>query len=135
MPLMPLYEQSWWKKIFTGKKESKKENALEDILAIKEFLHDLQLEIPLLSKELEQLEELEKERLVAREGVLQVNLETQAKIFDKILERYEFFQNDAIISGIRLQRLAQQFLEHAKKAGLVDLVHKKKKDHRWKFNW
>ncbi|MBI2666456.1 hypothetical protein HYX13_02495 [Candidatus Woesearchaeota archaeon] len=132
---MSLYEQSWWKRIFAGKNKPRKTDAGSDITAIKEFLQDLQQEIPLLNRELEQLEELEKERSVASEGVLQVNLETQGKFFDKIFERYEFFENDTSINGIRLQRLGKHFLEHAKKAGLVDLVHLKKKDHRWKFNW
>ena len=124
---MSIYQQSWWKKIFAAKKEPKKADALADIFAAKEFLQDLQQEIPLLSKEIEQLEELEKERGVAQEGILQVNLETQAKVFDRILERYEFIQNDTDINGIRLQRLAQHFLERAKTAGLVDLLHQKKK--------
>ncbi len=60
-----------------------------------------------LLKQLKKLEELEKEYKVASSGIKQVNLETQAKILDKLLERYAFYQNDIDINGIRVKLIAK----------------------------
>jgi hypothetical protein len=103
--------------------------------AIKEFLSDVNSESKILIKELNKLEELEKERKVASAGIVQVNLETQAKVIDKILERYEFFQNDVDINGQRVKIIVNQFLKKAEKAGLKDLVNNKKQKPRWQGKW
>jgi len=79
------------------------------------------------------LEELEKERQVARSGIIQINLETQEENFEKILERYEFLENDVGINGLRLRMIAKEWLKHAQKAGLKDLVKEKKQSVRWKY--
>jgi hypothetical protein len=78
---------------------------------------------------------LEKEREVARPGIVHINLETQAEVLDKLLQRYEFFQNDADINGLRLRQIAQHFLNLAQKEGLKDLVKEKKRDLKWRFGW
>ena len=131
---MAFYEKKWWKALF-DKKENKKIDSLKDIEAIKEGILDLKDEVKYLLPELEKLEELEKEREVARAGIIKINLNTQAEVLDKLLERYQFFQNDIDINGIRLKAIATNFLKHAKKAGLNDLVSEKKQDVKWKFYW
>jgi len=130
---MPLYEKEWWKKLFKGKEREKKVDAVNDIQAIKEFLQDVNSDAKILLKELDQLEELEKERQVARSGIIQINLETQEENFEKILERYEFLENDVGINGLRLRMIAKEWLKHAQKAGLKDLVKEKKQSVRWKY--
>lgn len=132
---MALYQKKWWKKLFQKKKHSQKVDSLKNIQSIIEFLKDIRSDKNLLLEELKKLEELEKEREVANEGLRQINLESQAKILDNLLERYQFFQNDADINGIRVKQIASQFLNHAEEAGLKDLVHKKKKDMKWNFDW
>ena len=132
--LMKVYEKKWWKKMF-DKKPKHKEDVLKDLEAISDFLEDVNDEAKQLLPELKTLEELEKERQVASSGLTQVNLETQAAVLDKILQRYEFFQNDVDVNGIRIKRVAQEFLKQAKKAGLKDLVEEKEKAHQWKFFW
>ncbi len=132
---MLLYEKRWWKKLFKPKKYERKEDTLKDIEAISEFLKDVNDDAKFLLHKLTKLRELEKERSVARKGIMQVNLEAQAELLDKILERYEFFQNDVDINGIRVKRISQQLLKHAKHEGMKELVGEKKKDMKWKFDW
>lgn len=125
---------SWWSRVFPKEAEPKVE-VLKDIQAIQESLREAPGETKMLLKELQKLEELEKERQVARESMIPVNLEAQAKILDTILQRYEFYQNDVDIGGIRVKQIAREFLKKARHAGLKDLVNEKKKDMKWQFDW
>lgn len=122
-------KKSWWQK----KELSKKEDAVKDIEAIIEFFEDINDDAKVVLPHLERLHELEKERVIAKEGLTPVNLETQAKVIDKLLERYEFFQNDVDVNGIRIKGIAVAFLKHAEKAGLRDLAKEKRQDIHWKF--
>ncbi len=131
---MALYEQRWWKRLFK-KRERKGTDPLADLQAIKEFLQDLKTELPVLQQQVNKLQDLEKERRIAHQGLLQVNIQTQAEQLDKLLERYEFFQNDTDINGLRLQNVARELLQQAKHAGMTDLLQRKKKDSRWQFHW
>lgn len=126
-------EKSWWKKSFQKEESRTKVDALKDLQAIQETLKEAPAEIKLLAQELQKLEELEKERIMARENVLLINLEAQAAVLDKLLERYQFLQDDIDINGIRLQEISQEFLKHAEKAGLKNLVKEKKKKAQWQW--
>src|SRR3989344_3788106 len=116
--IMPLYDTIWWQKLFGRKKSRPAANVLQDIRAMREGLQGLQADVTPLLKELQKLEELEKEREVATHSVLLVNLEAQAKVLDKLLQRYEFFQNDIDINGLRMKEVGRSLLLHAEKAGL-----------------
>ena len=130
---MPLYEKKWWKKLFAKKQHQKKVDSVKDIGAIIDFLEVVKLEAEEILPELTKLNNLEKERQVARSGIRQINLETQAKILDKIIEKYEFFQNDVDISGLRLQSIAVDVIERANKLDMKDFVKLRKKN--WKLQW
>ena len=132
---MPLYQQEWWKKMFGKKETEKKVDTLKDIQALIEFLQEIKDDAKPLLKDLRQLEELEREREVTNEEVLLVNLETQAEVLERILQRYEFLQNDADINGIRIKQVAKELLRRAKRAGLKDLVAEKEQDMKWQFDW
>jgi hypothetical protein len=129
---MAFYEKKWWKKLFPPAKP-RKVDVLKDIDAIREFLKEVHHESSTLISNFDQLEELEKERQIASAGIIQVNLETQAGLLDKINERYQFFQDDVDINGSRVKIISKEFLKHAHKAGLKDLVAEKKKDPKWKL--
>ena len=132
---MAWYEKEWWHKL-VGKKEShKKFNAVDSIAAIVDFLKDVENDTKFLEPELNKLRELEKERTVTSDELSKTNLETQEDLLNKILERYEFFQTDVDINGLRLKKVAAQFLKNAKKAGLKHLVEEKNNDKRWRFLW
>ncbi|MBI2668336.1 hypothetical protein HYX14_00690 [Candidatus Woesearchaeota archaeon] len=132
---MALHNQSWRQKLFT-KKAPKPVDVLKDLQAISEFLKEIKDDTKLILPELKKLEELEKERKVASDkGVLLVNLQTQAELLDRLLERYQFFQDDVDINGIRVKNIAAELLKNADQAGLKDLVKEKQKDLNWKFEW
>jgi len=115
--------------------KAKKVDVLSDIEAITEFLNDIQADTKELLSQLKKLRELEKEYEVASSGILHVNLETQAKLLDKLLERYGFFQDDVDVNGLRVKMIAAEFLKRIKAAGMTDLVRQKEKDMRWKMLW
>lgn len=125
----------WFKKVFAVSSKTKKEDVLKDIQGIIEFLEHAQEDPKVLLTEFRKLEELEKERQIASPHLVAVNLETQAKVLEKILQRYEFYQNDVDVAGLRLKRVAETFLKEAQAAGLYQLVKEKKKDMRWRFQW
>ena len=113
----------------------KNDHSLKDIEAVIDFLQEVHLDTEKLLVQMKKLRELETERRVAKEGLLYLNLQTQAEILDTLLRDYESFQDDASISSIRVQHIAKEFLQHAKKAGMKDLVHQKKKDQQWRREW
>jgi hypothetical protein len=127
-------KKSWWKR--TKKKEAKYQvDIVKDVNAIVEFLNDIHYDVKSLLPELQKLKDLETERKVANDGIIQINLETQAGVLDTLLEKYEFLQNDADINNLRLKAIAKQFLRNARSAGLKDLAKEKQQDNRWKFFW
>lgn len=129
---MAFYDQKWWKQRGGKKEPQKRADSLKDIQTIIEFLREMPPDTRELIAKFQQLEELEKEREVATSGVLQVNLETQAKILDEILKKYSFFQNDVDINSARLAEISRELLRKAAAAGLHDLVKEKKKDMNWR---
>lgn len=120
-----------------GKKQyaKSKVDVLSDIEAITEFLSEVQADTKELSTQLKKLKELEQEYEVASSGIMHINLETQAKLLDKLVERYGFFQSDVDVNGLRVKMVATEFLRRAEKAGMTDLVRQKEKDRRWKMLW
>lgn len=128
-------KKRWWQKLFWSEKHPEKINQVKDISAIIEFLEEVSSDFKDMLPDLRELEELERERKVAKPGLEQINLESQAKVLDRLLEKYEFFQNDVDINGIRLKAITNQFLRNAQKAGMKDLVQQKKEDKKWKFFW
>ena len=127
--------KKWWNKLLGRKQPEKKVNVSADIEAMVEFLADVPHDAKELVAKLKKLQELEKEYEMASSGILHINLETQAKLFDKLLERYEFFENDVDVNGLRMKMIAREFLRRASKAGMSDLVRQKEKDKRWMMLW
>lgn len=132
---MAIYQKKWWKSIFGKKEHSQKIDQLKEFETVLDFIKSINDDLQGIIPELEKLEELEKERLVGREGLNQINLETQAEILEKVLEKYEFFQNDVDINGLRVKKICHNFLKEAERYGLKDLVTEKKSDPRWQFLW
>ncbi len=132
---MKVYETGLWKKMFGSNKKPKIVDSLKDIQAIIEFLEHAQEDPKELLKDLQKLEELEKERKVASKKLMVVNLEAQEEVLDSIIQRYEFFQNDVDINGLRVKQIAGEFLCHASHEKMKKIVNDKKKDPRWRFQW
>src|SRR3989338_246760 len=132
---MPLTEKKWWRKVVGHPVPEKKVEISKDLAAILEFLQDLPKNQKILLPELKKLEELEKESHVAKVGLLHVNLETQSKVLEKIIDAYESLQNDTDINGLRLKRIVHEFLARAQRAGMKDLVQQKREDQKWQCKW
>lgn len=132
---MALYDQRWWKKLFRKKEELEIVDLIKDNKAIIDFLNEAGADINMLISHLQQLQELEKEFSIASKELKKTNLETQAEILDKILLRYQFFQTDVDINGLRVKKIATEFLKTAKETGLKELVEEKKKDTHWSLFW
>ena len=130
-----MVKKSWWQRIRERDVNNEKINATKDLEAVIEFLNEIKFDVQELLPLFKKLLDLERERQVATSGIVHVNLETQANLLDKILEKYEFLQGDAEINGIRVKAVAEQFIKNAKAAGMTDLVKEKKQDKRWKFFW
>ncbi len=114
---------------------SEKQDSVKDLNAVIDFFKHIDDDVKELLPELEKLKELEKERLVTEEGLLQINLETQIKTLENVLINYESLQNDTDINRIRIKKVTQFLLKNCSNAGLKDLVKEKKRDRSWKFNW
>jgi hypothetical protein len=132
---MSLEEKAWWKKLFKHDHHKEQMDVVKDVQAIGEFLISSKRDTEKMVKQVGELEELEKEHLVASEGILQINVDAQIKLMEKLLEEYEFYQSDVDINGLRLKRIAKHLLREAEKAGMHDLVKEKKKDQKWQFWW
>ncbi len=106
-------------------KAAEKEDSLKDIEAILEYLAEVKEDVSKMQGQMEKLRNLEKERLVAGTGLLQVNLQAQIMLLDPLIEEYDAYEDDCVIQGIRLKRVAREWARRAKKAGLKDLVKEK----------
>ena len=115
--------------------KTKEKDSLKDITAIIDFLEEVHLDVEKLLPQMRKLEELEKERTIAKGGILHVNIQTQAELLDSLLRDYESFQDDASISSIRVQHVSMLLMKYAKKAGMNDLVREKKQDQQWRREW
>ncbi|MBI2112258.1 hypothetical protein HYT52_01860 [Candidatus Woesearchaeota archaeon] len=129
---MKFYEWRWWQRIFKKEEEKKKSETPENIEAIQDFLNEIPQSVKTIKELLKSLKELEYERQVATPSLARVNLEAQADIIEKLIDQYEFFQDDADINGIRVKRIAHEYLFQAKKIGLNKLVKEKKRDLKWR---
>ncbi len=135
---------SFWgvvKKRFKRKKKHKaihkvkEKDSLKDISAIIDFLEEVHLDTEKLTSQMKKLEELEKERTMARGGILHVNIQAQAELLNNLLRDYESFQDDTSISSIRVQHISKKLMVYAKKAGMKDLIKEKKHDPQWRREW
>ena len=121
-------KKSFFSRVFSGKKKkvnksvlkAEREDSLKDLEAIKDFFEDMHYDVARVKKNLEKMIDLEKERKVANSGLLQINLQTQGDMLDPLLEDFEAFEDDVVIQGIRLKRIAREWTRLALKAGMKD---------------
>ena len=107
-----------------------------DIGAIVQFLKDTHHDTGSLLKLFARLRELRKEAAqLTDEHARRGNLRAQIELFDELLLRYEGYDQDVEINGIRVKRIARQFIEEARDAKLYTLLDKIKKDPQWVFDW
>jgi len=105
---MSIYKKTWWEKL-RKKSSTQKIDILHDIEAIKEFLGDVNLDSKRLLKQLDLIEEFEKERKVGRKEIKKIASQTEEKTLTEFSKQYGFFQNDVILNGVRVRMIKEQF--------------------------
>ncbi len=123
---MKVYLKKWWKRLFKPSPAVRIDSE-RNIFAVIEFLENVASDTQYLLPDLKQLLELERERKIAASGIIHINIDAQAKLLDKILERFSFFQSDTAINEIRIRHIAEQLMQEAKNKGMTDLVRSKQK--------
>ena len=73
----------------------------------------------------------EEERVVNGE-LMEMNLKRQLVDYEKILQEYDFLQNDVDINGIRLKKIAKELLKKAGQSGMDHLAKEKSKNFLWR---
>lgn len=107
-----------------------------DIRAIRVYIEELHYDSEKLLKLLKELQSLRKDAAVlSDEQALAENLRKQIDTYDNLLLRYEYFEQDADINGIRVKNVARHLMEKAKEKKLYTVIDKIKKESRWMFDW
>jgi hypothetical protein len=127
---MAINEWKIWKKVGIVEEEREEVKVKDDLDAVIAFLKEMDVK-ELISK-LERMGEMAKEEGVVDDGLKAENLEKQIELFDEILQGYDFFESDADVNGLRLQKIGSELLRKAKEKGMTDLVKVKKKDIKWR---
>ena len=127
---MAINEWRIWKKVGIVKEEVKEVKVKDDLDAVIAFLKEM--DVSKLVEKLERMREMVKEEGVVEDGLKTENLEKQIKLFDEVLRAYDFFEDDADVNGLRLQKIGGELLRKAKEEGMGDLVKEKKKDIKWR---
>jgi hypothetical protein len=127
---MAINEWKIWKKAGIVKEEEEEVKVRDDLDAVIAFLKEMDVK-GLISK-LEKMREMAKEEDVVEDGLKAENLEKQIMLFDEILRAYDFFEDDADVNGLRLQKIGNELLKKAKERGMTELVKEKKRDIKWR---
>ena len=131
---MSIYEKNWWRRTFKSSKSKrmkKKVDILHDVDAMRDFLESVNGVSSKILKDLNAYEELEKERQVAKAGLVLMNLDAQADLVTKLIEKMSFLHDDCDLNMQRLEMITKQVLRNAKKAGMKDFV--KENQEKWKI--
>ena len=129
---MAINEWNIWKRLgWVKEHEYKRVHPIEDIKEVIDFLENLNSDVKELLPDLNKLLELEKERKVAEEGIVQMNLESQGEVLKKLMLRYSLFIDDTDINWIRLKRVSKQFIYNCNHSGMKYYVKENK--NKFKF--
>lgn len=108
----------------------------KDIDALLMYLKDVPYDVEELLKMFMRLVNLRKEmKLLSDEGARKENLRRQIELYDRLLLRYEEYDEDVIINGIRVKNIATRYVEEAKKNKFYAVLEKMKTETRWYFDW
>ncbi len=127
---MAINEWKIWKKVGIVKEEVEEVKVKDDLKAVISFLKEM--DVGKLVEKLERMQEMVKEEGVVEDGLKEDNLKKQIELFDEVLRAYDFFEDDADVNGLRLQKIGGELLREAKEKGMTDLVKEKKKDIKWR---
>jgi 5'-deoxynucleotidase YfbR-like HD superfamily hydrolase len=107
-----------------------------DIDAVVRYLNDTHYDVEELLKLFKHLVVLRNDfKIITDESAKKENLKKQIELYDELLVRYEYYDHDVEINGIRVKKIAKQFLRQAKSNKLYSLYDKIRKEPRWFFDW
>ena len=139
---MAINEWKIWVKLgLTKSKKPEKINIEQDLKQIENFLSTANSNISNIQNLIKQFKKIRKEASKLKTGKsskssLKKNLEGQIRIFDKILEKYEFFDIDEDISAVRAKKIAKSLRTRAETLNINEkLLNKIKTDEKWTYNW
>jgi hypothetical protein len=135
---MAINEWKIWQKLGIVKPVEEVVNINKDLDAISLFLKET---IPVgntLMKQITEMKKLrKKEKELRKAGKdIKFNILQQVRIYDKILENYEFFEQDTDVNGERVKKISHALGKTAKQE-MIDKkwIEKIRKSERWTFNW
>ena len=142
LPTMAINEWKIWIKLgFTKTKPLEKINIAQDLKQIENFLLSANSTVLDIQRLIKQFKNLRKQEIKLKTGKaskssIKKNLESQIRIFDKILTKYEFFDIDEDISAARAKKIAKSLRTSAETIKINEkLLHKIKTDEKWTYNW
>ncbi len=108
----------------------------KDIEGIVMYLKDVHYDVDELLNLFSRLVKYRKEgKLLTDEDARKENVRRQIELFDKLLLRYEEYDEDAIVNGIRVKNIAGEYVKEAKKHRFYAALDKMRKENRWNFDW
>ncbi|MBI4153315.1 hypothetical protein HY497_02230 [Candidatus Woesearchaeota archaeon] len=108
----------------------------KDIDALVMYLGDVHYDVEELLKLFARLVKLRKEaKVLSDEEALKENMRRQIELYDRLLLRYEEYDEDAIVNGIRVKNIATEYVEEAKKNRFYAALEKMRNESRWYFDW
>lgn len=138
---MAINEWKIWQKLGLVKSKQEKIDIDKDIDAVSLFLKDALPVAKLLKVQLGKMQKLRAQekklnKAKAHKDKLKKNLLDQLRVYDTILQNYEFFELDTDINGERVKKIAHQLSKRAQEDKIdKKILSKITKSERWSFNW
>ena len=122
------------RKMMGKKDETVKFDVEVDVPAVYDFLIRVDKDVREIRELTKTLLELHKEHKVVHQQEKHENMRKQILVFDKLMDSYQFFEDDADINGNRLKGLREHFL-HTAKLHHKELYEKFKDEPTWLEDW
>lgn len=130
---MAINEWKIWRKLgMVKEKEEEEVKVEEDLEAVSGFLKEIEVEE--LRRKVARMKEMAREEKVIEEGLKAENLKKQIALFEEILQKYSFLENDVDVNGLRLKKIGEELLRKAEERGLGDLVKEIRKKGQWRLS-
>ena len=128
----------WQKLGITKPRKQEKIDIEKDVSAILLYLKEISPSIKNITLLLRQFQLLRKKEQILKKKNKPTKkiIEQQVKVYDKILQEYEFYQLEADINGERIKKVLKQLAKTAKSAQISkDWLKKINESERWTFDW
>ncbi|MBD3355059.1 hypothetical protein GF361_03675 [Candidatus Woesearchaeota archaeon] len=137
---MAINEWKIWQRLgFKSPPKQSKIDVNKDIDAVLDSLNDVKPVISSLIKDINKFKALkkqEKSRKNISDNELKKMTEEKVKVFDRILNQYEYYELDVDVNGERIKNISSVLGKKAKDFGISKKwLNKIKNSERWTFDW